>query len=678
MKLLLLTSSLEQGGAETHVCALATALAARGHDVTVVSGGGQMVSRLEQAGVSHRRLPLHTHNPFRLLLALLALERLIRRDTFDLLHAHARISALLVSGIAWRRRIPFVTTVHARFRTGRWRRRLSRWGMGTVAVGEDLKQYLCEEYSVAAENVRVIPNGIDLSAFSPGERTECETLRLVFLSRLDEDCAKVAFLLCDLAPRLRERFPTLRIDLVGGGSALGALTARAREVNRVVGQEILFLPGYREDTPELLRQADVFVGVSRAALEAMACGVPVVLAGNEGFLGVADPSTIFRGELSNFCCRGEEQVSADKLYEAITTLLGEGKEERSARGAWLAAYVQETHSLEHMARLTEQFYRDMIRNSRRMAKKGEIVLCGYYGYGNTGDNALLRAACRRAERAFPGQTVCALTRRGKRDSQVFGISCIRRSSPLAIRRALRGARVLVFGGGTLLQDFTSFRSLLYYCAILRYARRQGLRIELWANGLGLSGSYWSERILKKALAGCDFVGLRDGVSWQLARELMGEADAPRLKREADLAMPTPIAEPCRVRYLLHRYGLADKPFAVVAIRGRAAAGYLRILAEWLATLPAEGIRLLFVPMFPEEDEALSRRWSREMGGILARGLCASDLVGLMKEARIVCGMRLHALVFAASAQTPFVGFGGDGKIESFCRENGGVYFTELY
>ena len=100
-----------------------------------------------------------------------------------------------------------------------------------------------------------------------------------------------------------------------------------------------------------------------------------------------------------------------------------------------------------------------------------------------------------------------------------------------------------------------------------------------------------------------------------------------------------------------------------------------MLERCLGELASDGIRLVFLPMFPREDMSICRRLCECYGGVVADGLSEGDAVGLMKDARIVCGMRLHALVFAAVASTPFIGFGGDPKIESFCREHGGLYFS---
>lgn len=681
MNVLLLTSSLHCGGVETHIRDLALALRARGHRVSVISHGGAVARELAAKGICHRCLPLHSRDPFRLFWAWLHLRRILRRGSFDLIHAHARIPAFLVSRLAERYRIPFVTTVHARFSVRWWQRGLSRWGLGSVAVSEDLKQYLCEEYGMAAEEIRVIPNGMDVSAYhaisAERQKRKGEALCLVFLSRLDRDCSAVAWLLCRMADRLKRVFPSLRIVLAGGGSELPALRREAERIRRRTGEDFISLPGYIRQPQTLLSSADVLIGVSRAALEAMLCGVSVILAGNEGFGGIAEEECLAQASRSNFCCRGEAPLTEENLFAAVSRLLGESFEQREKRGAALARYAAHWHSSAVMAEQTENFYRTMIQKNDRLHQKGTVVLCGYYGYGNMGDNALLRAACRRAEEAFPGETVCALTRNGKRDSGIFGVPCVCRTSLWQVRKTLRTGTTLVLGGGTLLQDDTSLRSLFYYYALLRYARRCGMEAELWGNGLSEPHSRLAECWMRKALWECRRVGVRDEMSFLLAMQWLS-GRAAKVVRECDLAWSTPKASDVRIAYLLWRYGLQGKPFAVVALRGGIGNGLLRICLEWLAMLRAEGLQLLFVPMFPAEDRGVSRTWCRTWNGILGEGLSPSDLIGLMAHAQVVCGMRLHSLVFSTLAGTPFVGFGGDPKIMSFCHENGGLYFTELY
>ncbi|MBE6546683.1 MAG: glycosyltransferase [Ruminococcaceae bacterium] len=682
MKVLLLASFLDRGGAETHVYALARGLAEAGHTVEVASGGGAMSEALKQGGIVHHTVGWHTHHPIRLWRAYRALRRILAAGDYSLIHVHGRIPAFLASMAGRRCDLPMVTTVHARFCAKGLRRRFSCWGQKTIAVSEDLKQYLCEVYGRPSERIAVIPNGIDLCRFSPARREvrqRSDKHTLVFLSRLDKDCSLGATLLCRLAPDLHDRFPSLRIVLVGGGELLDTLRQKAKNVNRRCGAEVVRLTGHKEKPEELLQQATGVLAVSRAALEAMACGSPVILGGDEGFLGLLDKQMLLeKAEQSNFCCRGGERMSEVLLQEHIVRLLSLPAEEREQIGDRCRQWIAEHHSLERMIEQTVSFYRSVERYDPK--QRGRVVLCGYYGYGNMGDDALLRESIRLARERFPDLPISALTCHGRKDEAHFGVRCVRRSSPIALWRELRGAEYLIYGGGTLLQDTTSLRSLLYYSALLRLAQHRGIHTELWANGLNAPHTAIGRWMMRRALRGCERIGLRDERSLEIARDLLDDPLSPSPVRQADLALGTPPCGEERIRFLQELYGLRDAEYgyAIVALRGQAPKGYVRIFEEWLATLRAEGVILLFVPMLPKEDLSATLRLCRMLEGRIAYGLDASDLVGLARDSRIVCGMRLHALVFAASAGTPFIGFGGDAKLECFCRENGGVYFTQLY
>ena len=676
MKILLLTNAMDMGGAETHVLTLARALCARGHGVVVGSAGGRMVDALRACGVRHVCLPLNSLRPDRLLVAYRRLSRLLAHESFEVVHAHARIPAFLVSLLTKKRGICLVTTAHADFSTAWPRTHLSRWGSATVAVSEDLEQRLCEQYGLDSSQITVIRNGIDLSHFSPAANPKEEgTLHIVCMSRLDEDCAAAARLLCRIAPRLHREIEGLVITIVGGGGAYAEIAQRAAEVRRTSGVTLV-VTGRVDDPRPLLCSCDVFVGVSRAALEAMACGCCVILGGDEGFFGHVTEENVFVAARENFCARGYVKMDEERLMRAIREVCAMGAAARCTEGNALRDYVAREQSVQGMVDATEKVY---AQAKQRLCTAGnEVLLCGYYGYGNLGDDALLRASVRRAQETFPGCGIVALTHGGSRDAWKFGISCIRRNRPLAVMRAIRHAKVVVFGGGTLLQDVTSRRSLRYYTFLLRYAKRRGVPCELWANGIGMLTRRGSERCVFRALMACRYVSLRDERSFHIAERMMRTSPSKPV-REEDLAIKTPSSSPSRVSYLWDRFGRPKNKGAIgVALKGGAPRGVLRAMKRWLCGLCAEGYTLYFVSMYPREDDALTDALCKELGGVRLRGVGAGDLVGLFGGCEAVCSMRLHALVFAAVAGTPFVGFGTDEKIEGFCREHGGVYYLDLY
>lgn len=649
---------MEDGGAQTHILTLAKSLLLRGYSVTVASSGGRLTEQLCALKIPHVTLPpcRLSHLPqTRRILGILC-----RRKPFDCIHAHARFPALAANRIARRYNIPMVVTAHAHFRVDPIRRFLSRWGTRTIAVSEDLRQYLCEEYGVGTERITVIPNGIECPTQAILPRSDKP--RLVFCSRLDRDCSDVAFLLCRIAMRLRATFPTLEILFIGGGSELEKLKHEISNVHKLCQTPFLFCTGSVAQPITHMRPSDVFVGVSRAALEAMSVGVPVILAGNEGFLGILHEDKLALAASTNFCCRGLKKADENKLFQSCVTLLSYPIEERISLGKCLSEYVQAHHSIDAVAEKTAAVYQESI--SRRSGSKSKnLILCGYYGYGNLGDDTLLQAAIVRAERQYPSHVITVLTARTPK-APFLGVHFVRRTSPYSLLMALRKADLLVFGGGTLLQDATSLRSLLYYAAILHYAHAKGARCELWANGLSRPHSALAEQVMRSTLSRCEHIGLRDSYSIKLAKVL--GVNQKKTVREDDLALGLLPAEQGRIDYLIQRYRL-QRRFCIVAPKGYADQALISRLKKHLDAIRADGIAILFVEFFPKEDRSLCHSLAHQ-GDSIAQNLSAQDLIGLMKQSVGVCGMRLHALIFAHNAGVPFIGFGKDEKLVSFCAE----------
>ena len=674
MRILILTDSMDAGGAETHILTLAKGLSEKGHAVIVVSSGGRAASELKQIGVKHVALPLASHSPTITADSYIRLCILCRRARIDVIHAHARMAALIGARVAQKLSITFVTTAHARFSLTPVKKLFSRWGSLCAAVSEDIKQYLCESYGVSPDNIRVIENGIDTCRFSPARKRAEDGIRLVFMSRMDADCSKAAMMLCEIAPKLRERFPDLSITLAGGGDYLERVKAKARKARRS-GMDIRVL-GYISNVPELLREADIFVGVSRAALEAMSCEVPTVIAGDEGFFGIVNEYNFNHAKSDNFCARGYSKLTTNELFGSISRLCAMDELSRSLLGKRLRERVILSNSAEGMVEKTLALYRDSLE--RVPCKRADMVICGYYGCGNTGDDALLYGAIARARESYQRYSVCALTARGRCDEERFGIKCVRRKSPLPVLRTISRAQIFVFGGGTLLQDSTSKRSLLYYLFLLRYAQHHGVRCELWANGIGPLRVRLLRILTSRALGGCSYIGVRDARSGLCVYALTG-GNCVRPVVESDLAVGTEASGEERVSFLMKRLGLSEKrPFAVAALRGR---NFIKMgreerrelerLVKTIRAIKASGVEIVFVELCPREDSLLTEHVRKAIGGTVVSGLSPSDLVGVFSKAKIVCASRYHALVFARLAGTPFISFGTDPKLIAM-RNSAGV------
>jgi len=192
MKIFMATMGLGIGGAETHIVELAKELKARGHEVVIASNGGVYVAEVEEAGIRHYAVPMHRRSVGDMLRSRTLLRRILREERPDIVHAHARIPAFLCGTLQRELGFPFVTSCHGVFQVSGMLKLLSNWGQRTLAVSEDIRDYLIQEYGVPAGHITLTINGIDTEKFSP--EVSGAAVREEFLPRYyldDEQIPKV-------------------------------------------------------------------------------------------------------------------------------------------------------------------------------------------------------------------------------------------------------------------------------------------------------------------------------------------------------------------------------------------------------------------------------------------------------------------------------------------------------
>lgn len=674
MRILMAAMGLDIGGAETHIVELCRELKRRGNDVAVVSHGGAYVPEIVSAGVRHYEAPLHRRSLSAMRRAKAALREAVEKERPDVVHAHARIPGFLCGRLQRSMGFPFVTTCHGVYRTGAALRLLSDWGQRTLAVSEDIRDYLIREYGLPEGRIALTVNGVDTEKFSPaadGSAVRAEFALgggpvVVHVSRMDRESVTAAMLLTEIAPELDRRFPGVQIVLAGGGTEFGRLAAAAQEVNRKLGRPCVVAAGPRTDIAALCAAGDVFVGVSRAALEAMAEEKPAVLSGAQGHAGLFTPEGLKSAMETNFCCRGEPPATAERLLSDVSAALALPEEEKRRLGACGRQVVRENYSVERMASDALAVY-DRVRR-----RKYRAVLCGYYGFANAGDDAILQSICQSVREASGEVALTALSNDPALTEASCPVDAVPRFRPGAVRRALKESDALIFGGGSLLQDRTSTRSLLYYVSVIRAARMLGRPVMLYANGIGPVEKRANRKRVARAVESAAVVTLRDRDSARELRE-MGVRRGD-LTVTADPVFRLDPAGEERSRELLRSAGLSgDAPFAAVSVRPWPGTGdfpaALAALCDHLRE--AHGLAVLFVLMQPAADRAASQAVRDRMKGesfLLEAPCTPAELMGVIAEAKLCLAMRLHTLIFAARTATPVLGLPYDPKVAACLQE----------
>lgn len=671
MNILMLSMSMGAGGAETHALTLARALVRAGHSVTVASAGGMLTAGLAEGGVAHVTLPLASRSPVALARAVGGIIRLCRRESFDVIHAHGRIPALTAH--AARRLSPRVppcaVTVHGVYSPHAPGARLSKWGERTMAVSEDIADYTAATYGIDRGRIAVIPNGVDIPEKAADVRRA--GLDIVTSGRLDGDSSAAALMLTEVFPAVCREFESERptLTIIGGGTLEREIRARAERVNREVGRAAVVCTGAVPDAAAEAAKHGIFAGSSRAAIEAMAAGMPVLLCGNAGVRGILTGENFPAAAADNLTCRRAPRTDdpTAALLDGIRRLARMSADERAALGEFCRRTAREHYDIDRTAAKTAAVLSDTVREARP-----GILICGYYGAGNAGDDASLAAVAGRLAAHDPAARLTA-TVRGRRGGIPAGVRTVR--TLREIKKELKKSRLLVFGGGSLLQDATSLRSLIFYAWVLRTAERTGCPSVIWG-GVGPLTTRTARRIAARAVRRTDAVYARDSAAAAEFLSLGARRVIPARDPAAD-TKPEDIPPELEKSLPRGRY-IAFFPRSIAALRrpggkgtGKKAddalfsalTGAAQRLADGLGAVP------VFAAMSPE-DNAVCRRIADATGGraIPAGTLTPGGLVTLAAGADAVIAVRLHAAIFACSAGVPTVIVDHDPKTAGFAAD----------
>ncbi|MDR2166818.1 MAG: polysaccharide pyruvyl transferase CsaB [Clostridiales bacterium] len=683
IKVLMALMGMDIGGAETHVLELCKELKKHGLDVYVVSNGGVYEGELIAHGIKHFRAPLHNKKIKNLVASYLGLRRIIMENDIRLVHAHARIPAFLCGMLQKKLHFTFVTTAHALFSNAIAYRILTNFGDASIAIAEDIKENLVKNYRMRDKSVLLTVNGINIDTF--GSKVDFSDIlkefnledghtKIVNISRMDKDMSHAAHRLIEIAPAIFEKNPNCRIIIVGSGNDLEAVAAKADAVNSTLGIRFIIITGTRTDVPKLLASADIFVGVSRSALEAMAAAKPVILAGGQGFLGVFDRQMRDEAVKTNFTCRGHSEVNQENLKRAIFSLMDASPDKIRELGEYAREMVQNDYSVEKMAVDTLGLYTAV----RKAKKPIDALISGYYGSNNHGDDALLSAITEDLRKINPDIKIAVISKRPGETKEIYGVDTLYRFNFPGIIRALKRTNLLIMGGGSLIQDLTSTRSLVYYVYVMNQAAKHRAKIMLYANGIGPLKLEKNKRRALAALEKAEKITLRDAQSRQTL-DTLGLKNSNVIVT-ADAAFRFKTADYEGAAALLDDIRLTGKKYFCVSIRGWRSlkedfVPEMAVFCDYM--VEKYGLSPLFIPMQPSNDAEISTKILEKVknqGYYLEQEFTIQEILAIVAGAEFMVGMRLHSIIYGANVATPVIGLVYDPKVSAMMQGLGQIYY----
>ena len=297
-----------------------------------------------------------------------------------------------------------------------------------------------------------------------------------------------------------------------------------------------------------------------------------------------------------------------------------------------------------------------------------FLLSGYYGFGNLGDEALLSVIVSQLKSRYPYGEIDVLSAQPEQTAHEMRVEATPRWDAKAVRRAVERADVLLSGGGGLLQNATSLRSLVYYAGIIRAAARANRKAMIFAQSIGPL-DFWGRTLVKECCKGVNAATVRDKRSVQVLAPLL--APGTTLERTAD---PVFLYDAPEEDIDLASEGLGPQTDPLVIVSVRKAAGMkdrLDIVARAVDRLAKEhDARVAFLPIGGAPDAEVSTLVIRKCKSapVLLPECSLERAANIIRRSRAVLGMRLHALILAARYGVPFLAMPYDPKVSALCDD----------
>ena len=694
MRILHLISGGDVGGAKTHVHLLLQGLSKTDHIRLVCFKDGAFAQEAAALGIDTRVIDAGLRQ------TVSQLQALIEKERFEVIHCHGARANMVGMLLKRKVQLPVVTTVHSDYRLDYMGRPTAALTYGTInklalrrldswiGVSEATADMLIAR-KFDPQRVYKLYNSVSFDDLSPALSREAFLEKIGLAAAPDSVIFGIAARISpvkDMETLIRAfaatvaKCPGARLIIAGDGEQRSELEALAA---RLCPAGSYCFCGWLDDVDTFYHAIDInmLTSVSEgfpyalpegakmhcATIASRVGGVPEFIEdGINGLLFTPKDVDTLAAHMLRLTNDAElRQTFAERLFE------------RTKREFSIDAMLETQKTI--YTRVLEQFAR---KNS---GKRDGIVLCGAYGKGNSGDEAILSVIVSGLLREDPVLPVTVLSRKPEETRLRTHVNAVHTFDLFRVFRAMCHSTLYLSGGGSLIQDATSTRSLLYYLHSIRDAKKRGCKVMMFGCGIGpVQRKNNRKRAAAYICRYVDRITLRDEQSLDELMSL-GVSGVP-VKVTADMALLLAPAAEEKVEMLLHSQLIGTStPYLLLAPRPwQGAEQHIPALAD--AAVHAQktyGLAPVLLAMEPKRDRPVCDTLAallHEKGQpatVLDAPEDAALCVGLIRSAAAVLSMRLHALIFAAGQGKPCAGIVYDPKVSGFMKSLGERQFCAL-
>lgn len=314
----------------------------------------------------------------------------------------------------------------------------------------------------------------------------------------------------------------------------------------------------------------------------------------------------------------------------------------------------------------------------------KIMISGYYGFNNTGDEAILTSMVRAFKEKMPQIKIVVLSQNPLQTSQAYQVKAINRLHLISILNCLRNTNLFISGGGGLFQDSTGKGwSILYYLGLILGAKIVRVPVMIYAQGIGPVNKQINKKLMKWILNKVDLITVRDNSSKELLENLgvvkpsiCVNSDPSFLLRRKDTKDTIDIID----KYTHIRELIYSNNRPVIGISVRECKENRKDIRRIFAKVADDLIenykaKIIFLPFKFDDDvriseEILSLMKNKNQANVLTTRLEPEELLSLLYRLSLMVGMRLHSIIFSTMVDIPFIALNYDPKVKNFVESLG--------
>ncbi len=678
MKVMHMISGGDSGGAKTHLFALLDKLKSHCDIVVSCLMNGTFYNEILEKDIE----TVLFEQKSRLDLSVVKdICKFIDMRNIDLLHVHGARANFIAMFLKKHISIPVVTTMHSDYLLDfdTFYKKLIFTNLNKIslrklnyfiAVSNDFKDMLIDR-GFRPNSIHTVYNGMDYSLV-PQETTSKEDFAQKYNLELDSsltyvgiaarfDKVKGVDVFIRGAAKAVQKNSDLRFLIAGDGVEADNLKALVSSLG--MEKFIKFL-GYITDMYGFLNFIDINTLTSLnesfpySMLEGAAMKKPMVASCVGGI-----PDLVTNDETGYLFKKNDYEEFAEKLL-----LLASDRASIVRMGENIFNVATTRFSSDILASDHMNIYRNII-SDYNCDKKYDFVLSGYYGFNNSGDDALLLALINDLKEQKNDVRVAVLSSSPMQTKKRYKVDAFKRMSPVSVPRLFRQSHILLSGGGSLIQDETSSKSLWYYLYIIALAKKCGMKVMQIASGIGPVTGKLNRKLTGRILNNnVELITLREEKSYDEIKSM--NIKVP-VEVTSDPAISLEGESKKRVEEIFCQNSIPQDEYICVALR------------EWKAACPdfeanmAKALdyvyekynkNIVFIPMQFPADLAISKSIASKMKNeayVIQTPVSIRDTIGVIGNSSLVVAMRLHSLVYAVSCGVGIIAVKYDPKIDGF-------------